>query len=100
MTNKSEVHKVLVISTAHVTQEVAQMFQNSENPVPCLTWEHGWLLYLDVEDHIGALEWPRCLVNIGWRLRVLEAVGVVDNCRSVRLDSDAAKDEVLTVYDW
>lgn len=94
-----EIHKIPVFSTAHVDENTAEVLNGKKPTVPCAKWENGWFLFLDVANDASD-SWPRCLVDIGWRLRVLEAGGELDDSRWVRLDVDGPKDNVLPTYEW
>jgi len=97
-----EIYKIPNISTAHLTEKVANVLteKRNDNPwVPCMEWQHGFLLFLD-DLESNEEEVPQCLVDIrNWRLN-LEQEGVLDNSRWVRLDCDAAKVDGLATYDW
>ena len=83
-----------VISTGHVSEAVADVFteKRDKNPwCPCLSWQHGWVLYLDDVDEDA----PQCLIDLAdW----LQKHGFHD-CW-VRLDMDADRATDLFHYDW
>lgn len=97
-----EIHHIPVISTGHLTQEVAERLTQERNENPwcvCAEWEHGFFLYLD-EPEAGTEECPQCLLDIRNWLRRMETTSVIDNCRWVRLDTDADAADTLPFYDW
>lgn len=91
------VHQIPVISTGHLTQEVAERLtaNGDKNPwCPCAEWEFGFFLYLD-EPEAGLEEPPQCLLDIrDW----LKASGFT--ACWVRLDCDADRVPDLPFYDW
>jgi hypothetical protein len=99
-------HEIPVISTAHITLEVATRLdaENDRNPwCPCAAWSYGYFLYLD-EPEAGLTEPPQCLLDIRDWLRkqpmqVDGRLGTPGSCW-VRLDSDAEKVDGLPTYDW
>lgn len=100
MSKELEVVRMPVISTAHLTKEVAEILlkQGNDNPwVPCANWEYGHFLYLDdPEAREGEDEADiTCLYAIrDW----LREQGFTDSW--VRLDCDAEPVEGLPTYDW
>lgn len=97
-----EIHPLPVISTGHLTKEVAERLdaEGDSNPwCPVATWEYGYFIFLD--DLFAVLEEPpQCLVDIrNWRME-LEKRGVVDNSRWLRLDGDGSRVEELPYYEW
>lgn len=97
-----EIHKIPMISTAHLTKEVADVLteRRDGNPwCPCAAWEFGYFLFLD-EPEAGRTPVPQCLLDIRDWLRKQEAAGLLDNSRWVRLDGDADAAENLPTYDW
>ena len=96
-----EVHTIPVISTAHITREVAERLDSEhQNWCACSVYRDvGFFLYLDEPD--GSDEpVPQCLLDIrDWRMR-LEREGKLDNSRWVRLDCDADTADGLPTYDW
>lgn len=97
-----EIHKIPMISTAHLTREVADVLtkRRDGNPwCPCAAWEFGYFLFLD-NPEAGRAPVPQCLLDIRDWLRKQEAAGVLDNSRWVRLDGDAPTVEELPTYDW
>lgn len=98
-----EIHRIPFISTAHLTQDVADMFtqQGDDNPwCPCAGFEYGYFLFLDALENDDTVETPRCLIDIRDWLSSQEEAGVVFNSRWVRLDRDAAPVPGLPTYDW
>lgn len=97
-----EIHSIPVISTGHLTQNVADMFtqQGDNNPwCACAVFQYGFFIFLDALEE-GETEPPKCLVDIRNWLRSLEQAEVIDNSRWLRLDSDGKKIEGLTFYEW
>lgn len=98
---KIETHKIPVISTAHITQEVAARLDKDDCPWVALAvyQDCGYFLYLDEPSDLDEPV-PKCLMDIrDWR-RKLEREGVLDNSCWVRLDCDAEKVNGLTSYPW
>lgn len=97
-----EVHAIPVISTAHITGQVAQQLQR--NPYRWCAGaafsDNGFFLFLDepcADPHDTV---PQCLLDIrDWRMS-LEREGKLDNSRWVRLDCDADTVDDLPTYDW
>ncbi|MCK1789002.1 hypothetical protein [Pseudomonas violetae] len=98
-----------VISTAHVTQEVAERLTNegNNNPwCPGASWEHGFFLHLDELEARSSetVTIPQCLIDIrNWlRAQNLRSTNGVRSMRTdwVRLDQDADVAEGLPSYDW
>ena len=100
MSNALEVLRVPVISTAHLTREVAGILESkgNDNPwVPCAEWEYGFFLYL--EDPEAREEESEADITCLYAIRDwLREQGFKD-CW-VRLDCDADKVEGLPTYDW
>ena len=101
-----EVHGIPVISTAHLTKEVADVLtkKGDGNPwVCCVPWGYGYFICLDDLDEPYSPDGdpvPQCLLDIcNWR-RKLEREGKLDNSRWVRLDCDADRADSLPTYDW
>lgn len=97
-----EVHTIPMVSTCHITKEVADTLtaKGDDNPwVCCAQWGYGYFLHLD--DLESAPEpVPQCLLDIrDWRMK-LECEGKLDNSRWVRLDCDADPADDLPTYDW
>ena len=94
---KIEIHRIPVISTAHLTKEVAELLtrKRNNNPwLPCVEWEYGYLLHFGDLEARGSKA-PKCLIDIAnW----LTASHFDD--RWVRLDSDADVQDDLPYYDW
>lgn len=97
-----EVHTIPVISTGHLTKEVAERLtaEGDKNPwIPCMPWDYGFFMRLDDPDDTKESV-PQCLLDIrDWRMK-LERKGKLDNSRWVRLDCDADPVEDLPTYDW
>jgi len=89
-----ETQQIPVISTAHLTREVAEVLdeQGYKNPwCVCAAWKFGYFLYL---DELGE-DAPQSLRAIhGW----LTKHGFTD--RWVCLDPDAPEVETLPTYEW
>ncbi|MDF9778843.1 hypothetical protein [Pseudomonas baetica] len=104
-----EIHSLPVISTSHITQEVAERLtkEGNNNPwCPSASWEHGFFLHLD-ELEARASETvtiPQCLIDIrDWmRKKKLSAINGDLKTRAdwVRLDQDADIEDDLPSYDW
>lgn len=96
-----EVHTIPVISTAHLTREVADRLDGEHQSwCACAVYRDvGFFLFLD-EPNDGDEPVPQCLLDIrDWRMK-LEQEGRLDNSRWVRLDCDAEVVEGLPTYDW
>lgn len=94
MASEIEVHQIPVISTSHLTREVAEQLTRERDKNPwctCAAWEHGYFLYLD-ELPEGA---PKCLEDICQWLKKHSFTACW-----VRLDCDGAPQEDLPTYDW
>lgn len=97
-----EIHKIPMISTAHLTKEVADVLteRRNGNPwCPCAAWEFGYFLFL-YEPEAGRTPVPQCLLDIRDWLRKQEAAGLLDNSRWVRLDGDSDSVDELPTYNW
>lgn len=97
-----EVHTIPVISTAHITREVADRLDSRRQQwCACATYpDVGFFLYLDEPYSPGGDPVPQCLLDIlDWRMR-LEREGKLDNSHWVRLDCDADLVDDLPTYDW
>lgn len=85
---------VPVISTGHLDEATAELFTrrgDKNDWCPCLSWQYGWVIYLDDVDEDA----PQCLRDIAdWLLKH----GFHD-CW-VRLDSGADKVDDLPYYAW
>lgn len=92
-----EVHEIPVISTSHLTEEVAKLLTElkGQNPwTPCATWEYGYFLFLDRPEESDE-DVPQCLLDIrNW----LKAKGF-ESCW-VRLDGSADIQPDLPAYEW
>ena len=95
-----ESHNIPVISTPHLTVDVAEALTNQRNNnpwAPCADWEHGFFLCLErIGRHCGEpVAAPRCLSDIReW---------LIDNGFNscwVRLDSDGPTVGDLPSYEW
>ena len=97
-----EIHKIPMISTAHLTREVADVLtkRRDGNPwCPCAAWDYGYFLFLDNPEDCETPV-PQCLLDILEWLRKQEVAGVLDNSRWVRLDESAEKVDELPTYNW
>lgn len=87
-----------VISTAHLTKEVAQLLtdKGDENPhISCAAWQYGYFLYLDEPEIPEGGADIQCLIDIrDWLRR-----NRFSDCW-VRLDCDADAVDGLPTYDW
>lgn len=91
-----EIHRIPVISTAHITQEVSDRLDRNDNPwVACANYVGcGYFLYVE-EPYGGEEPVPQCLLDIcDW----LTKHDFTD--RWVRLDGDGDEADDLPVYDW
>lgn len=94
------------ISTAHLTQEVAERLttDGDKNPwLPCAAWEYGFFIYLaDYDEHSRAdgVELPQCLQDVGkWLAQQMAEMG--DTLSGwVRFDADADRVDELPQYEW
>lgn len=97
-----EVHTIPVISTVHLTKEVAEALteKGSANDwCCCAPWEFGYFIFLDDLESCSHPV-PQCLIDIrDWRMK-LEMTKKLDNSRWVRLDGAAETVEGLPTYDW
>lgn len=87
-----------VISTAHITKEVAARLteEGDKNPwVICAPYEYGYFLWINDRENYNPDSVPECLLSIIDKLSTPTAIGVW-----VRLDSDADPLDGLPVYDW
>ena len=94
-----ETMQIPVISTVHLTREVADALtaQGDRNPwVICAPYEYGYFLWIS-EGSDRELSMPVCLQNIRDKLAPMlpPSLGVW-----VRLDSDGDKIAGLPAYDW
>lgn len=90
--------QVPVISSAHITQETAELLtQNSSSmPVPVATYRHGWFAFIfspDIDN--GVL--PADLEEVAAWYRQLPEF---DYGGWLRLDSDGDVVPELPTYDW
>jgi hypothetical protein len=104
-----ELHVLPVISTNHLTQEVAERLTNDGNNNPwcvCASWENGFFLHLDELEGAESEEEPapQCLFDIRDWLRAKNLVCTDGDQKFrgdwVRLDSDAEPQDDLPSYDW
>ncbi|MGE8063935.1 hypothetical protein [Pseudomonas sp. NPDC089569] len=104
-----EIHSLPVISTAHVTQEVADRLtkEGNNNPwCPCASWEHGFFLHLDELEarESDDVTIPQCLIDIRDWLRAKDLRNTCGDSTTradwVRLDQDCDTVEGLPTYDW
>ncbi|MHC5194928.1 DUF5983 family protein [Pseudomonas frederiksbergensis] len=104
-----EIHSLPVISTAHLTEEVAALLtkEGNNNPwCPCASWEYGFFLHLDdLEARMSeTVTIPQCLIDIrDWlRAKNLRSTCGDTTVRAdwVRLDQSADAEEGLPAYDW
>lgn len=97
-----ETHKIPVISTGHLTKDVAARLDHDAATWGAGASYHGcgYFLYLDEPAAPDGESVPQCLLDIrDWRMQ-LEKDGQLDNNRWVRLDWDAEKVDGLPVYEW
>lgn len=103
-----EIQQIPVISTSHLSQEVAEQLtaQGNNNPwVSCASWDHGFFICTqkldDLENAAGA---PQCLLDIKvWLASKAMPCSNSDSTWQgdwVRLDGAGDKQDDLPVYDW
>lgn len=104
-----ESHTLPIISTAHLTQEVANVLSTEGNKNPwciCAAWEYGFFVHLDDLEarEVDGLKIPQCLIDVrDWlRSKNLPCIsqGVTTRADWVRIDCDADPVADLPVYDW
>ena len=104
-----EVISLPVISTNHLTKEVATLLTENcgRNPwVPCAAWESGYFIsLLGVEDKIqNGVDVPQCLRDIAsWLSGKALPCSNVDakwTATWVHFDQSADTVEDLPVYEW
>jgi hypothetical protein len=104
-----EIHSLPVISTSHITQEVAERLTkegNNNSWCVCASWENGFFLHLDDLEAAVCQDdsTPQCLFDIRDWLRTKNLICTDGDHRFrgdwVRLDSDGAVQEDLPSYDW
>lgn len=90
-----------VISTAHLTKEVAERLsaEGDKNPwCPCASWEYGFFIFLGGVSDEDAKDLPQCLQDIrGWLIKQGDEE---EPAGWLRLDSIAEEVEGLPTYDW
>lgn len=99
-----ELHTIAVISTSHLSQDVARILtaQGNNNPwVSCSSWEHGFFLHLEELEQST----PQCLIDIRNWLRSKELPCSDSGGQKwfgtwIRLDGDAEPESDLPRYDW
>lgn len=102
-----EIHSLPVISTQHLTPEVASLLSklgNHNDWCPCAAWPSGYFLSLD-DLEARENEPPQCLVDLRDWLKSKNLTDVDSTgCRStscwLRLDSDGEVQPDLPVYEW
>ena len=90
----SETHQLLVLCTAHLTEEVVQDLSNGKLDIEVRTGEYGFLISTvgaNVLARLGRL--PPCLK------RVMDKTGDL-GCAYVLFDRDAVPLDDLPIYDW
>lgn len=116
-----EIHHIPVISTGHLTREVAEYLtaHGDDNPwCVCAPYQEGFFLYLeeleaydpesvhsDLASVVGRPPMPQCLIDIRDWMRKHDLPFIADGARLgpacwVRLDSDADPTPDLPTYDW
>lgn len=104
-----EQHCIPNISTAHLTKEIADRLAKDGNNNPwcvCASWEEGFFLHLDELEASESEEepTPQCLFDIRDWMRTKNFVCTDGDIRFrgdwVRLDSAAAAQDDLPVYEW
>lgn len=98
MSNKIEHMQIPVISTAHLTKEIADVLtkQGDKNPwVICAPYEYGYFLWINDREHYEPGSVPECLLAISDALQQTDRLGVW-----VRLDADADKLQNAPTYNW
>lgn len=95
MAQEIEIHRMPVISTGHLTEEVAKQLTTDGGMkhrwCSCAPWTFGYFIHLDEPDEDA----PQCLKDIrAWMLKHSIRGGWV------LLDQDAEQMEDLPTYDW
>ena len=97
-----EIHKTLVVSTAHLTKEVAEMYNafGTEDEYPCdlmrPRWvrNEGWMLYVpETITGLDVINTPDCISDV-------IAVAIKNKCQWIMFDSDGPLIEGLPVFKW
>ena len=96
MTDKLEIMRVLVLSTAHLTAEEGRA-RGDDFPCPCAEWEHGFFCYVADYSEWGNAEemeaaWPS--------LMACAKFAAQHKLDWVRFDCDADTVDGLEAYDW
>lgn len=90
-----EIHKILVVSTAHISEETNNILENDLN-VGFTTYGHFLWNFLHnraEQDEIILEEWPEEIGDIFKLARKR-------NCAYILIDSDGPIYEELKEYDW
>lgn len=104
-----EIHSIPCISTAHLTQEVAEQLSalGNDNPwVTCAPWEHGYFICTQgIENKLmNEVEVPQCLLDIKKWLssKAFPCSEGKEKWDSdwVRLDQSADQVDDLPAYEW
>lgn len=90
-----EIHKVLVLSTAHMTEEDSVKLQAECGPAHYELGEYGWLVLVDAKvlERSDITEF-----SYGFKQSVLLAQGA--GCDWLRFDRDANKIDSVVTYEW
>lgn len=97
----TETFTVLALSTAHVTEEIAQRLNDevehspADSPVNLVSWDpfrFGWWVY--VNDDAGMWEsFPQCLQDCF-------ALARQTGARYIQFDRDVEPIDALPIYEW
>jgi len=94
-----QVEQVLVISTAHISQEFDRLLTASRKrrmELGIEKMDFGWLFFIQEESN------PEAFVDPAFQAQyeTLQALGRKHGVDRVRLDKDADIDDTLPVFDW
>lgn len=95
---KLEIHKVLVLSTTHVSEETAAMIDAAaagrDFPfAPEFSRNEGWMFYCYKPDEVDLSKRPADLVKV---MEFARACG----CQWVMFDRDGDTVDGLPIYEW
>lgn len=91
-----EIRKVLVCSTAHVTEATSKWLDSDDCQIACYKYEYGWFLPILV----GLDPWADMPGKIPDELRGLYATAIKNECSMVQLDCDADEIDGLPTWEW
>lgn len=98
-----EIHKTLVLSTAHMTREDSELLAEAQHdvelagmtPVTYEMDEYGWMVYVSSESLISS-----SLSQFSEGFRDAVEMAQAHGCLWVRFDRDANVVGELKTYDW